>query len=223
LLATTQPASSITVSDTAWPGGSWSTAATGGATSSLALATPMLTNASAIATEMARIAGYACVRMGRFLGMGIARWKGNQWPATATGSWIQMFVINRVRKRGSAPRRTARGPFELLDAAFDLIQPLVCLLRGLIGRFGTLRSALHLRIKLVQARVDPCKLLFVGCTGRKTPGYENRHTKPACHHQLLFGQKHSTPSFVWGVWNIAAFFAQPATCFQLTLAYIDAP
>jgi hypothetical protein len=41
--------------------------------------------------------------------------------------------------------------FELLDAAFQLVQPLVGALRGLIGGFGALGRALHTRVELIDA------------------------------------------------------------------------
>ena len=47
-------------------------------------------------------------------------------------------------------RLAAGHGFELLDAAFNLIQPLVGLLRGLIGGFGALGRTLHARVELIE-------------------------------------------------------------------------
>src|SRR3546814_17201922 len=82
--------SSITVRETSWSCGSWSTAATGAAA-----AAPKLVNASASTPRTDRIAECA-------------------------------------RKRLTA-RLSARRRFELLHATFQLIQPLVGPLRGLLG------------------------------------------------------------------------------------------
>src|SRR5690606_6437778 len=92
-----------------------------------------------------------------------------------------------------AARRAAGRRFELLDATFDLIQALVGPLRGLVGGFGALGRALHLRVELIQAGVDVRELVFVGGAGAKARGGDDRDAKHACRLQMLFGQKHSTP------------------------------
>jgi hypothetical protein len=38
---------------------------------------------------------------------------------------------------------------------------------------------------------------------------------------VLRGQFHSTPSFVWGSWNIAAFVPEADKGFQLQLEEVD--
>src|SRR5688500_18204939 len=109
-----------------------------------------------------------------------------------------------VRER-SAARLATRCLFELLDAALDLIETLVGLLRRLIGGLCALRRALHLHVELVEAGVDRCKLVFVGRTGTQAHGSDKRHSKRTRGRQVLFGQNHCTASFLWGVRTIAAF------------------
>src|SRR5690606_33109459 len=133
-------ASSITVPETCWSGGSWSTVATGCAVASLATAGPTPTNANANANASAplktRMAGKVDVPMGRLLGKA----GGERRPVASQGHRVPASPIRL------AARHAARGRFDLLDAALQLIQPLVGPLRGLIGRFGTLGRALHPRV-----------------------------------------------------------------------------
>ena len=63
----------------------------------------------------------------------------------ATGSRFQ--TLSRMVQERLTARRAARRRFELLDTAFQLIQPLVGLLRGLIGGFSALGCALHLGVE----------------------------------------------------------------------------
>src|SRR5688572_19455281 len=93
----------------------------------------------------------------------------------------------------SAAWLSAGCRFELLDAAFDLIQPLVGLLRRLIGGFGALGRVLHLRVELIQSRVDGRELVIVGSTAGKTQGGDKRHAERTRRRQILLGRKHSNP------------------------------
>src|SRR5690606_40402760 len=97
----------------------------------------------------------------------------------------------RVVQDPSAARRASRRRLEPLHAAFELIQPLVGLLRGLVGGFRTLGRALHPRVKLVEARVDACELVVVrGATG-KTHADEHRKAKRTGRLQMILGREHS--------------------------------
>lgn len=97
--------------------------------------------------------------MGRLLAM--QSWvEGCQWPAKATGSRYRGGSIQRMRELSAARLATGRCPFKLLYAAFDLVQTLVGLLRRLVGGLGTLGSALHLYVELIEARVDGCELVL---------------------------------------------------------------
>src|SRR5690606_29362935 len=89
-------------------------------------------------------------------------------PSPGSGRWSR-FVQERL-----TARRAARRRFELLDAAFHLIQSLVGLLRGLIGGFGALGRALHPRVELVEPRVDPCELVVIGGAGAEAQGDNDR-------------------------------------------------
>src|SRR5690606_1232780 len=108
----------------------------------------------------------------------------------------------------SAARRAARSRFELLDAALDLVEPLVGLLRRLVGRFGALRGALHPRVELVEARVDRRELVGVGRTAGQAGGGNDRHAEHACLEvSLAYG--HFGCSFVRDGANIAGIASRP--------------
>ena len=77
---------------------------------------------------------------------------GTRRPCRPSGPGIGPWVTARATR--SAARHAARGRFQLLHAAFDLVQPLVGALRGLVCGFRALGRALHPRIDLVEARID---------------------------------------------------------------------
>src|SRR5690606_37204072 len=72
-----------------------------------------------------------------------------------------------------------------------LVQPLVGLLRGLVGGFGALGRALHPRVELIEARVDPCEIVVVGRAAGKTHRDNGGHAERTRHCLVLFGQKHA--------------------------------
>ena len=90
------------------------------------------------------------VRIGRFLErkmLGLRQETGGQQRPPGHGSCRSSRIVqNRLAARLAAGRR-----LKLLDAAFNLIQPLVGLLRGLIGGFGALGRTLHSRVELIEA------------------------------------------------------------------------
>src|SRR5690606_19465463 len=92
---------------------------------------------------------------------------------------------SRTAQKRLAARLSARCRFELLDAAFDLIQPLIGPLCGLIGGFGALGRALHPRVELIEARVDGCKLVVIGGAAGKAQGGDERHAERSRRRQML--------------------------------------
>src|SRR6476659_10596878 len=125
--------------------------------------------------------------MGRFLSEDRVK-TGDPWPAKATGS--RVHTTSSLQERLTA-RFAGRCRFELLDAAFQLIQPLVGLLRGLIGGFGALGRTLHLRVELIQARVDRGELGVVRLAASKTQCGDERHAERTRDCQMLLGRNHS--------------------------------
>lgn len=75
----------------------------------------------------------------------------------------------------SAACAARRLRFELLNAAFDLVEPLVRTLRGLIGRLRALGRALYARVDLIESRVDPLDIAF----GRACPKAQCRDDRDA--------------------------------------------
>ena len=129
------------------------------------------------------------VRMGRFLGTKIG---ARRRPGANKGDRVPGSHLSSLQERLTA-RLAGRCRFELLDAAFQRIQPLVGLLRGLIGGFGALRRALHLRVELIQALVDGRELIIVSGAAGKTQGGDERHAERTRRCQMLLGRKHSNP------------------------------
>ena len=123
----------------------------------------------------------------------------------------------------SAARRATRCRLKVLHAAFQLVQTLVGLLRGLIGGFGTLGRALHARIELVETGVDSCELVVIGRAGRKAGGCQDRHAERARHHLMLLGQEHSDCPYGWGRSEYSGLFAEAMTRLQPEFSYVHGP